>query len=233
MLDYLKDFISQKSHKAFLKNLLIFAGIFLGIFVVSFSALGVLGFIPSEFAKETRDDTVAARISDSTLEGLGLVPSPEGAPTYQAASGQGQLPYRIVAASIGLDAEVVRPVSANYTLLDNALAKGAVYYPGSGLAGKGNMFIFGHSTSYQYVNNKAFQVFNNVKNLEKGATIEVYGEDKVYVYKVREVKLVNATEELVSFSNDRNMLTLSTCNSFGQKSDRYVAEADLIDSHAI
>ena len=95
------------------------------------------------------------------------------------------------------------------------------------------MFIFGHSTSYQYVNNKAFQVFNKIKNLKKGDEIQVYDEKNVYTYIVREVKLVNANEELVSFSNTKDMLTLSTCNSFGEKTDRYVAEADFVSSHAL
>lgn len=231
MFDYIKEFLNQKNH-IFIKNLLIFAGIFFGVFMVSFFAMSALGFIPTEFQRETRDDTLGSKITNTTLEGLGLVDNSVDETTIDS-SEQGELPYRIVASSINLDATVVRPTSANYTLLNNALAKGAVYYPGSGLAGKGNMFIFGHSTSYQYVNNKAYQVFNNVKNLKSGDEVSVYGEGKIYVYKVREVKLVNANQELVEFSNSRNMLTLSTCNSFGQKTDRYVAEADFVSSHTI
>ena len=204
------------------------------VFLLSFSLLGALGFIPTEFERESRDDTVASKLQESTLEGLGLVPTPEE-PALEVVTpeAQGQLPYRLVASSINLDTEVIRPASSNYTLLNNGLAKGPVYYPGSGLAGRGNMFIFGHSTSFQYVNNRAYQVFNNIKNLKAGDEIKVYGEDTVYIYKVRNVKLVNATEELVEFSNDKTMLTLSTCNSFGQKSDRYVAEADFVTSHTI
>lgn len=230
MFNYISEFLHQKNH-LFIKNLLIFAGMFFGVLLVSFSALAILGFIPTEFQEEIDEGSVASRIENSTLEGLGLIdaqPEPVSVPKEQ-----GELPYRIVASSISLDTTVVRPASASYTLLDSALSRGAVYYPGSGLAGKGNMFVFGHSTSYAYVNNKAYQVFNNIKNLEEGDEIEVYGEGKVYIYKVRGVKLVNASEELVSFSNDRNMLTLSTCNSFGQKSDRYVAEADFVSSRAL
>ncbi len=221
------------SDKIFIKNVLIFAGVFLAVFIFSYTVLAIFGLVPTEFERETRDDTVASSINESTLQGLGLMPSSEESKVVSLPSEKGELPMRIVATSISLDTAVVRPASANYTLLNNALLKGAVYYPGSGIAGKGNMFVFGHSTSYQYVNNKAYQIFNNIKNLEEGDEIKVYGTNKIYIYKVREVKLVNAEKELVEFSSGSNMLTLSTCNSFGQKTDRYVAEADLISSQNI
>jgi LPXTG-site transpeptidase (sortase) family protein len=229
MFNHLTDFLRQKDH-LFIKDLLIFAGIFFGVFILCFTVLSAFGFIPTEFKEKADDGSVASKLQESTLEGLGLVVTPPSEEEIYTPTEQGELPYRIAAASIGLDATIVRPASTSYTVLNNALAKGAVYYPGSGLAGNGNMFVFGHSTSYSYVNNKAYQVFNNVKNLKEGDEIKVYGQDKIYIYKVRLVKLVNANEELVSFTNNRDMLTLSTCNSFGQKSDRYVAEADFVRS---
>lgn len=231
MFEYLSDFLRQKNHE-FAKGLMIFSAVFFVVFTTSFIVLGVLGFIPTEFQSETKKDTIAARITESTYEGLGLSSGQSSDGQNIASSFSAEAPTRIVASSISLDTEIVHPASANFTVLNEALGQGAVYYPGSGLAGKGNMFIFGHSTSYQYVNNKAYQVFNKVKDLKKGDTIEVFGENRVYVYKVRDVKLVNADTELVSFST-ANMLTISTCNSFGQKTDRYVAEADFVESHTI
>ncbi len=140
---------------------------------------------------------------------------------------------RLVASSINLDTTVVTPISTKYTVLDDALMRGPVYYPGSGLSGQGNMFIFGHSTGFKIVNNKAFQVFNNIKDLSAGDEVTIYSEKKIYVYKVRKVSLVNENKALVEFSGGKNMLTLSTCNSFGQKTDRYVAEADFVESRSL
>lgn len=226
MLKHLSDFLRQENH-IFLKNLLFFGGVFFGVFLLSFGSLSLLGFIPTELQRETKDNTVAARIENTTLAQLGLADA--DSPVLSTPSSErGEVPYRIVAPSINLDTHVERPSNTSYSVLDTALSKGPVYYPGSGLVGKGNMFVFGHSTSFQIVNNQAYQVFNNIKNLKEGDEIRVYGEDKVYLYRVREVKLVNANTELVSFSNNSNMLTLSTCNSFGQKSDRYIAEADFM-----
>ena len=45
-----------------------------------------------------------------------------------------------------------------------------------------------------------------------------------------ELYVHDKNEALVEFSNDVNMLTLSTCNSFGRKDDRYVVEADLVST---
>jgi sortase (surface protein transpeptidase) len=107
-------------------------------------------------------------------------------------------PTRIVISKIGVDATISNPSTTNVTTLDEYLKLGAVRYPGSGLLGVGNMFIFGHST---------------------GA--------KIYRYMVSSVVLVDQTRALVEF-NDKNMLTLSTCNTFGAKSERYVVEANYL-----
>lgn len=229
MIKSIKNFFASEDYQ-FAKNLLSFGLIFIGTFGVSVVVLGFLGFIPHEFEKETRDDTFAAQINTYAFRGLGLEDSNGESEYARPLTSKGQLPYRLVASSIDLDIPIQRPASDDYGVLDNALLRGAVYYPGSGLAGQGNIFIFGHSTSFKAVNNKAYQIFNRIKELKPGDTIEVYGETKVYTYKVREVNLVNANAALVDFSPGKNMLTLSTCNSFGNKSDRYVAEADLVDS---
>lgn len=223
------------AHEHFIKNTLFFAGIFLGVFLVTCIILNFLGFIPNEFEVQTQDNTIATQIEQSTFQNLGLTgtSSAEVNSSQIISSPKGETPLRIVAPSINLDADVVHPSSDDYTVLDNSLTHGPVYYPGSGLAGEGNVFIFGHSTGYRIVNNKAYQVFNNIKNLKAGDEIDLFGLKKKYVYKVGDVSLVNATQELVDFSDKKNMLTLSTCNSFGQKTDRYVAEAYLVSIDSI
>jgi LPXTG-site transpeptidase (sortase) family protein len=67
----------------------------------------------------------------------------------------------------------------------------------------------------------------------KGDTILVYSDKHVYTYKVNGVKLANSDDVLVDFSVKKNMLTLSTCNTFGQKQERYVVEADFVGSNAL
>ncbi|MCF7865797.1 MAG: sortase [Candidatus Pacebacteria bacterium] len=136
------------------------------------------------------------------------------------------LPSRLVIPSIQVDTEVVIPRNTSVEVLDNDLTKGPVYYPGSGTINSGNMFIFGHSTGYKVVINKAYKVFNDLKTLSKGDLVYIESEGKKFSYKVRSVDKVDKDETLVTFDTKAHLLTLSTCNSFGSKSDRYVVVAE-------
>lgn len=140
-------------------------------------------------------------------------------------------PTRIVIDKIGVDATVANPNTTDVATLDDYLLQGAVRYPGSGLLGQGNMFLFGHSTGIKIVHNQAYKTFNGLKDLVAGDLINVYSANKIYTYQVTSVAMVDQSQALVTFGNTKNMLTLSTCNTFGQKSDRYVVQADFIGSN--
>ncbi len=162
--------------------------------------------------------------------------SPAGAPAdapsqIQTSSGDtmyAEEPIRLVISSIGVDTVVSNPKTTAFETLDAALTRSAVRYPGSGLPGLGNMFIFGHSTGFSVVQNQAYKVFNKLKDVRQGATVTVYSKSATYEYKVTSVRLVDKTKALVEFDTKNNMLTLSTCDSFGREQDRYVVEADLV-----
>jgi LPXTG-site transpeptidase (sortase) family protein len=139
-------------------------------------------------------------------------------------------PLRVIIDKVNIDTSISNPTSADISILNNALLKGAVRYPGSGTLGHGNMFIFGHSTGIRVVNNQAYKAFNNLKDVEIGDTIRIQSIDKEYNYKVTSVSMVDSEEAWVTFSQDKNMVTLSTCNVFGQKQDRYVVEAIFVKS---
>lgn len=169
------------------------------------------------------------------LYALDLVPSALVAPSVVSSKSQvkpaivGEIPVRITIPSVGVDTVVYNPESTSVTVLDSFLAKGAVRYPGSGLAGVGNMFIFAHSTGLRVVNNPAYKTFNNLNQLVAGDLIYVSSGSQTYTYAVEKVSLVNKNTALVDFTVKKNMLTLSTCNSFGQVDDRYVVEASLVE----
>lgn len=141
---------------------------------------------------------------------------------------QGENPTRIVISKIGVDATVSNPNTTDVNTLDGYLVQGAVRYPGSGSLGFGNMLIFGHSTGLTVVRNQAYKTFNGLKDLSVGDLIQVYGTNRLYTYKVTAVTLVDENKALVEFGNSKNMLTLSTCNTFGAKSERYVVEASYV-----
>src|SRR3989344_2509784 len=88
-----------------------------------------------------------------------------------------------------------------------------------------NIFLCGHSTSLTNVRNKAYEAFNDLGKLNIGDVIKIYANDKVYEYSVVSMSLAKADDALVTFSNEKKMLTLSTCNTFGKKEDRFVVTA--------
>lgn len=190
---------------------------FIITFIVIFVLLYAIGFVPDSIRVKKEDslrtvwDKAQKMAIDNQLKQDGII---------------NEDPLRIVIEKIGVDSPVSNPNTTNVATLDEYLLRGAVRYPGSGFPGYGNMFIFAHSTGLRNVNNEAFKAFNGLRNLVVGDMIKIYGSAGLYYYKVSSVRLVDDNQALVEFNNDENILTLSTCNTFGAKSERYVVEAD-------
>ena len=186
-------------------------------FILSFLLLYSIGLVPDSMKKNEGDtlrtlwDKAQKNAVDDQINQNSVV---------------SESPVRIVIDKIGVDSTISNPNTTNVTTLDEYLKQGAVRYPGSGLLGFGNMFIFAHSTGIKVVNNQAYKTFNGLKDLKVGDIIKVSSQSKTYKYAVTSVVLVDQSKALVEFDNNKNMLTLSTCNTFGAKSERYVVEAD-------
>ena len=107
-------------------------------------------------------------LSSLFLWALGAVPvAPKVQGDMVVEEVQGEVreaPVRIVATSIGLDAKIENPDSRDLDVLDRALTRGAVRYPGSALLGEpGNMLLFGHSSYLSVVGNSAYRTFNDIQ----------------------------------------------------------------------
>src|SRR3989344_6301307 len=173
------------------------------VFLVSYTILSVVGFIPLELAE------MNARAMD-TVSSLRTV---IGAPAPAAVAGavstttsisesfrQMVLPERIVIEKIGVNAPVKNPETRDIVTLDKALLEGVVRFPGSGgLDDESNMFLFGHSTSFKTVHNPAFQSFNRLGELQIGDAISLRSGDTDYLYKVFSVSQVDKDDALVEF----------------------------------
>jgi LPXTG-site transpeptidase (sortase) family protein len=61
--------------------------------------------------------------------------------------------------------------------------------------------------------------------LVAGDEIEIESNGRTFIYKVQKVTLLDESAAFVDFSKTDQMLTLSTCNTFGQKQERWVVEA--------
>lgn len=192
----------------FKKNKWLFLFEFIFIFITLFGALYFAGYVPEDLKSYSLS-------GNSTFNGAEV------------------LPVKIQIKAIGVDASVSNPESQDVSILDEWLKKGAVRYPDSGNLENGNMFIFGHSTGIAVVRNQAYKTFNNLKSLKEGDEIIVSSTDKDYIYKVKTVSLVDSDTALIRFDKKNHMLTLSSCNTFGKKQERYVVEADFVKSQNI
>lgn len=139
-------------------------------------------------------------------------------------------PARIVIPKIGVDAKVLNPKSSDTKTLDDALLYGAVRYPESGdLESSQTIFIFGHSSHLPIVHNQNFKLFSEIPKLSPRSEIKLYSENgKEYTYSVDTVTLTKAEDALVNLSERKRKLVVSTCNGFGEKSERYVVVASFV-----
>lgn len=143
-----------------------------------------------------------------------------------------ELPTHIEIPEIGLKAAIENPTSTNVAVLDRALNTGAVRYPTSAKLGQeGNVILFGHSSYLPIVNNQSYKAFNGIQELTAGDRIFVTGSSRTFVYEVVSVREADAEEDAIPLTAVGNRLTLATCDSFGQKSDRFVVTADLVESY--
>lgn len=191
-----------------------FLSVFLSVFFLVSVFLFIIDFVPEPIIAD--NNPVSASNTANALFALENDPAEE--------------PVRVVVKKIGLDTSIENPASTDINILDNALLSGAVRYPRSGLLGDNStVYLFGHQSGLPVVKNQAFKAFNGIQNLDVGDEITVYSRTAAYTYLVTSVELVDAGVALIPLdSGGQKKLTLSTCNSFGQKSERYVVNADFV-----
>ncbi len=221
---YIIDFMSK--YKAFWKRGDVkFVAVFTIVFFVSFTALYTLGLVPNELTGDG-----ASVLDDIRFNAIKMT---ERDATSTPQKMVGEEPMHITVPHTDINIIVQNPKTKDNTVLDEYLTRGTIRYPDSALLGAGNVLIFGHSSNWEVVHNKAYKSLNGIEKLKAGDLIYVDSATSRYTYSVRNVSLVDANKEFIDFSNGKNMLTLSTCNTFGQKSDRYVAEADFVSKTSL
>lgn len=221
-ISFKKLFASVLTHPV-----IVFVTLFVLVFAITYSILLYVGLVPQAFSLQRDTPSLVDRLEGLKEGESGLFGVPAGYENI-VQENNSALPTKIRIPAVGVDGPIENPSSVSVSVLDQALQKGAVRYPGSGTPAVGNMLLFGHSTSFSVVNNNAYKVFNGLSKLNAGDEIFVEVGDKEYVYSVVKVRLVDSRDTLVEFGNTRHMLTLSTCNSFGEATDRYVVEADFV-----
>lgn len=207
------------------------------LFAILLVTLSAFGIAPRHIRNMTHTIAQSFGTAESASDARAVLPNDTvkqaaAAPSYEVAAAtmvEGLKPEKIVIETIGVSSLIIHPETTDTPALDEALKKGVVQYPGSGyLNENSNMFLFGHSTGLQNVRNQAYRAFNKLDTLTIGDTIKLYAGDEVHEYSVTSLSRAKADEALVTFSTEKKMLTLSTCNTFGKKEDRFVVTAEFV-----
>jgi len=211
------------------KKMLPFLFSFIAVFAMSFLFFIVLGMAFSTTIESEENTAESKEIETTADESIATIDEEtKDEQKTPVTVDQTASPVHIIIESVDIDSTILNPQSRDIAVLDAALKEGVVRYPGSGALGeKTNMFLFGHSTNWQVVQNPAYQSFNNLDKVLKNDIIRVQSDNYEYIYKVQSVTLVDGDEAWVSLA-DEQKLFISTCNTFGQKTERFVVEADFV-----
>jgi len=122
--------------------------------------------------------------------------------------------FNISIEKIGLDSLVLVNVDASNPAIYTAVLKqGVAHSKDSGLPGKNRaVYIFGHSTSYEWFVADLNAVFYKLKDLVADDIIVLKQDDKVLSYKVFEKVIVEAGDtKILTENKDKDILILQTC----------------------
>lgn len=222
IIDYTVRLI-QAGRQAYARKWSFFA-VFATAFFVSVLTLGKLDLLP-----EISAAPIVAAVAGATSP---VVPLNASAAKQIAVA---ELPTKIEISAIHLSAIIANPMTTDVETLDADLLKGAVRYPTSAKLGEtGNVVLFGHSSYLPVVGNQAYKTFNGIQKLVVGDVITVYSAGAAYTYQVRTIAKESAASDAgINLAVSGRVLTLSTCNSFGTKTDRFVVTADFVESHSV
>lgn len=140
--------------------------------------------------------------------------------------------FGLVIPKIGINASIIPAVNpTNPGEYETALMKGVAhastsYFPNE----NGTVYLFSHSTSYDWFVKDLNAVFYLVKNLETGDIIVLIYKGKEYTYKITDKKVVSphAVSYLVPHAGTRQLI-LQTCWPPGSVAERLLIFADYIE----
>lgn len=109
------------------------------------------------------------------------------------------------------------------------LQKGVAQARGTALPNEpGNVFIFGHSSDYPWINNPYSTIFTGINELKPEDKIFLIYKDNLYTYRTVKHDIVNPQELSYLYPNKNgNKLYLQTCWPIGTDWQRIIVTADL------
>lgn len=215
----------------------------LGVSLLALSLGGIVGpFIPAIRLESHYYLTQAKQIIYAANDPVTMLPPsvPVVFNPLQMADGKEIVPvntaFSLIIPKIGVNAAVIPAVNpADPAAYDEALQKGVAhastsYFPDE----NGTVYLFSHSTNYEWFIDDINAVFYLLKDLDPGDIIVIIYNNKQYVYKLADKKIVKPGEisYLVPQSGSKRLI-LQTCWPPGSISERLLIFADLIQETSV
>ena len=109
------------------------------------------------------------------------------------------------------------------------LEDGTIHLAGTALPGQnGNVFVTGHSSNYIWSPGSFKDVFSLLNRLVIGDFVYLKYQNKIYAYKIGEIKVVDPTDLSVLNQAGESRLTLMTCTPVGTTLNRLILVADQV-----
>jgi len=139
--------------------------------------------------------------------------------------------FSIIIPKIGVNAMVIPKVDpAKPAVYNSALKKGVAHAATSFFPNEqGTVYLFSHSTNYEWFVRDLNAIFYLVKNLEADDLIVLIYQGNRYTYKITDKKEASAREVSYLVPSARRNLILQTCWPPGTTFKRLLVFADLID----
>ena len=200
-----------KLHRDYLaipKLILRFIGIFVLIFVISYTIINSPALIKKMKYFWNYDYRNKPLPTDSK-------------PTAQISKNES----RLVIPKIDVNAPIIWNVPEDQII--DQLQNGVVQYKGTALPGQqGNIFITGHSSYYIWASGGYKDVFALLDRLSAGDKIYIQYEDTTFTYKVIGQKVVSPNDLNVLSPTGENILSLMTCVPVGTNLNRLIVTSE-------
>jgi sortase A len=111
------------------------------------------------------------------------------------------------------------------------LERGIIRYPGSAKPGEdGSSFIFWHSSNFPWIKWDYNDVFSLLDNVTNNDEIIVYYDQKKYVYKITEKKVITPWDvSILNRDEKKPEITLMTCWPIWTTLNRLIVTWELVE----
>jgi LPXTG-site transpeptidase (sortase) family protein len=212
----------------------------IGIGLLLMAAGGILAVNATKIRLDVAYKTYEAKLAINSLINPSRLLPPSAPVIFEPlkdASGKEITPvnteFSIVVPKIGINAPVIASVNPADTKSYNQALKEGVAHSATSFTPdqNGTVYLFSHSTNYQWFVKDLNAVFYLVKDLLPGDNIVVFYKGVRYTYELKEKRIVKPKE--ISYlvpEEGKNSLILQTCWPPGSTAERLLIFADLVDT---